>query len=372
MAGIYFHIPFCKQKCTYCDFHFSTSFSAYETEMMDAMARELEMRRPEISQQLNTIYFGGGTPSIAQSAGLEKLLQSVNRYFEISPDAEITLEANPDDIHPENLAAWKQMGINRLSIGIQSFDAPDLQWMNRAHNVDEGLNAVRLAREGGISNISIDLIYGLPEMDQERWKKQLDLAIGLDVKHISAYCLTVEKKTVLDKLVREHKINPASNDMQALHFEILQEKLQAAGFIQYEVSNFGLPGFFSRHNSSYWKGEHYLGIGPSAHSFNGDSRSWNIANNRLYLQSIARGELPLEREKLEARDRFNELLLTGLRTIWGVDLEQLANISPLSPDFERNIKKLSSAGHAHVKNGRLVLTDSGMLYADRIALDFFC
>lgn len=372
MAGIYFHIPFCKQKCTYCDFHFSTNFSAYETEMIAAMARELEMRKTEISPQVNTIYFGGGTPSIAQAAGLAKLLESVYLHFEPGPDVEITLEANPDDIHPENVAAWKQMGINRLSIGIQSFDAPDLRWMNRAHSVEEGLNAVRIAHEGGISNISIDLIYGLPEMDAERWKKQLDLAIKLDVRHISAYCLTVEKKTALDKLVREQKISPASNDMQALHFEILQKKLQTAGFIQYEVSNFGLPGFFSRHNSSYWKGEHYLGIGPSAHSFNSESRSWNIANNRLYLQSIARNELPSESEKLKARDRFNELLLTGLRTIWGVDLEQLKNILPLSAEFERNVKKLSSAGQAHVKNGRLVLTESGMLYADRIALDFFC
>ncbi|MCE3296321.1 MAG: hemW [Crocinitomicaceae bacterium] len=371
MAGIYFHIPFCKQKCTYCDFHFSTSFAAYETQMIGSMRSELEMRQNELNFPLDTIYFGGGTPSIAQMEGLEELLQSARRNFDVAADAEITLEANPDDITAETIAGWKAMGINRLSIGIQSFDAPDLLWMNRAHNVKESLDAVKIAQQGGISNISIDLIYGLPDMDADRWKKQLALALELGVKHISAYCLTVEKKTALNQLVKSKQIKPASNDMQAAHFEILQESLKQAGFVQYEVSNFGKPGFFSRHNSAYWKGEHYLGIGPSAHSFDGKSRSWNIANNRLYMQSIAKNELPLEREILEAKDRFNELLLTGLRTSWGIKLEQLANILPFSSEFERRMKELLSQQQAEIKNGHLILTETGMLYADRIALDLF-
>ncbi|MGV3630063.1 MAG: radical SAM family heme chaperone HemW [Bacteroidota bacterium] len=371
MAGIYFHIPFCKQKCTYCDFHFSTTFAEYETEMIRSMARELEMRKAELNLPLDTVYFGGGTPSIAQTEGLQELLHTVHRNFNLSPDAEITLEANPDDIRPETVAAWRAMGINRLSIGIQSFDAPDLEWMNRAHNVQEGLHAVQIARRGGISNISIDLIYGLPDMDAARWKKQLAMALQLGVKHISAYCLTVEKKTALDQLVRNQKIKPASNDMQAVHFEILQKTLKEAGFIQYEVSNFGIPDFFSRHNSSYWRGEHYLGIGPSAHSFDGNSRSWNIAGNRPYMQHIAENKLPVEREKLEAKDRFNELLLTGLRTIWGVDLKQLKEILEPGSEFDCKIKELSTNGQARIKNNHLLLTESGMLYADRIALDLF-
>lgn len=371
MAGIYFHIPFCKQKCTYCDFHFSTRFYSYENDMLDMMVRELVLRKNEIAGEIETLYFGGGTPSIAQSEGVGKLVSAVREHFSLLPDIELTLEANPDDITPESVRAWKAMGINRLSIGIQSFDEEDLRWMNRAHNAGESLKAVQLTQESGITNISIDLIYGLPEMDEARWNRQLDRALALGVKHISAYCLTVEKKTTLEQLVKQQKIIPANNDMQALHFEILQERLKAAGFVQYEVSNFGLPGFFSRHNSAYWKGKHYLGIGPSAHSFDGQSRSWNIPNNALYIKELSTYALPIERETLAPKDRFNELLLTGLRTIWGVDLEQLGNILPLTTDFERYVKKLSSQGQAEVKSGQLILTESGMLYADRIASDLF-
>ena len=371
MPGIYIHIPFCRQKCTYCDFHFSTNFNEYEKKMIHCLGKEIELRKNELKGKLSTLYFGGGTPSVTRPEYLQELMEQVRSSFELETGAEITLEANPDDMQPESVKAWKAMGINRLSIGIQSFDAGDLLWMNRAHTAEEALEAVKTAQENGISNISIDLIYGLPEMDAVRWEKQLDLALSLNVRHVSAYCLTVEPKTLLNQLVRSKKIIPSSNDMQALHFEILQRKLKDAGFIQYEISNFGLPGFFSRHNSSYWKGEHYLGIGPSAHSFDGKSRSWNIASNPVYMESVAAGQLPLQSETLSPKDRFNELLLTGLRTAWGVDLVQLADILPLTEEFKSKMEELSAQQQAYVKNTCLILSESGMLRADRIALELF-
>lgn len=372
MAGVYIHIPFCKQKCTYCDFHFSTSYQSYREEMLDCELRELEMRKDELSgHEINTIYFGGGTPSLLSGAEIKAFIDRISNLHHLHPDAEITLESNPDDFSEEAVRTWKAAGINRLSIGIQSFDDSDLAWMNRAHSRSESLEALRLAQAAGMNNISIDLIYGLPEMDLTRWEKQLNLAIGLDVKHVSAYCLTVEQKTALDRMVRTKQLTVASNEMQGQQFEMLQEKLSAAGFVQYEISNFGKADFFSRHNSSYWKGEHYQGIGPSAHSFDTLSRSWNVSNNNLYIKQIRQGILPSEREELSAKDRFNELLLTGLRTIWGVSLTQLAQLNPLDDVFKEKVKQLLNQELAHVKKEQLILSKKGMLFADGLAQDLF-
>lgn len=371
MAGIYIHIPFCSKKCTYCDFHFSTSFATYEGKMIEALVSEIKSRSAEINESIKTIYFGGGTPSLLKIQDLKKILETIQAHYQVEKDAEITFEANPENINSENVEAWKEIGINRLSIGIQSFDEEDLLWMNRAHNSNESIQAVKIAQENGISNISVDLIYGLPNMDEKRWSKQIEKALSLEVKHISAYCLTVEEKTKLNQLVLEHKITPANNEMQAKHFEILQKKLKQAGFIQYEISNFGKENYFSKHNSAYWKGEKYLGIGPSAHSFDGLSRSWNISNNTAYIKGIEKQERNFTAEKLSVKDNFNELILTGLRTIWGVNLIQLSKISELTSAFDLKIKKLISDDKAMIKNKQLILTEKGFLFADAIAMDLF-
>jgi oxygen-independent coproporphyrinogen-3 oxidase len=243
MAGIYIHIPFCKQKCTYCDFHFSTSFDSYRIKMLDWMLHELELRKSELKNELiETIYFGGGTPSLLTQEEISSFIQKIRKIHSVCVNVEITLEANPDDIGEESVSSWKKVGVNRLSIGLQSFDDEDLSWMNRAHNSTESLKAVQIAQNAGIINISIDLIYGLPNMNAQRWEKQLEIAIQLNVSHISAYCLTIEEKTVLYKLVQSKKIIPSENEIQAIHFEILQDKLKKAGFIQYEISNFAKEG----------------------------------------------------------------------------------------------------------------------------------
>ncbi|MFN5415729.1 MAG: radical SAM family heme chaperone HemW [Flavobacteriia bacterium] len=371
MAGIYIHIPFCKQKCTYCDFHFSTTFDRYRSQMLKAMLHEIDSRSSELNEKIKTIYFGGGTPSLLKSEEIKEFLIIINSKYELSDDVEITLEANPDDISTDNVKEWVNLGINRLSIGIQSFDNEDLLWMNRAHNAKESLEAVKIAQMNGIDNISIDLIYGLPNMDEKRWKKQIKQATVLNVKHISAYCLTVEEKTKLNQLVKTKAIVPANNEMQAKHFEILQEELKKASFIQYEISNFGIENYFSKHNSSYWKGEKYMGIGPSAHSFDGKNRSWNISNNALYIAGLEKNQRNFTSEELSPKDIFNEYLMTGLRTTWGVNLSKLNAIIPLTDSFNEKMKHLLSEEKAFVKEDNLYLTEKGMLFADAIALELF-
>lgn len=371
MAGIYIHIPFCKQKCTYCDFHFSTTFSNYRDRMIKAMLVEIELRSSEINEEIETIYFGGGTPSLLKANEIDAFLKKIRLLHQVSKEVEITLEANPDDISKATILGWKNSGINRLSIGLQSFDEEDLSWMNRAHNAQESLNAVEVAKTNGIENISIDLIYGLPNMDLSRWEKQINLAFDLGVKHISAYCLTVEEKTALHKFVESKKIIPADNDMQSLHFDLLQKKLKEKDFIQYEVSNFGKENYFSKHNSSYWMGKSYQGIGPSAHSFDSISRSWNISNNLKYISAIELGELPSEKEVLSEKDQFNEALLIGLRTIWGVSFEKLEKLVPLKPYFNSKIIELIQEQKAEIVNENLILTPKGLHFADKIAMELF-
>lgn len=376
MAGIYIHIPFCKQKCTYCDFHFSTTYQEYEQEMIASIGREIELRKEYLTDQtVDTIYFGGGTPSLLNQAQLHYILSTVRQNFPCSEFPEITLEANPDDITEEKARIWKAVGINRLSIGIQSFDNRDLKWMNRAHDSQQALDCIPIAHQAGITNISLDLIYGLPDLSNERWMKQIETALSLNPTHISAYCLTIEKKTALHQLVKQKKLIPAENEQQGEQFEILIKTLKANGFDHYEISNFALPGFISNHNSNYWRGISYLGVGPSAHSYNGTSRSWNIANNPTYIRLLKTKETAafdwFETEELTPENSFNEMILIGLRTSWGVDLTALNEIIKVDSAFNAKVKQYESKGWMFQSNQHLILTETGRHWADAIAEDFF-
>jgi oxygen-independent coproporphyrinogen-3 oxidase len=372
MAGIYIHIPFCKQKCTYCDFHFSTNYQHYQNEMINALVSELEIRKNELAgQRIETIYFGGGTPSLIAPAELQQLIDTVHLHYDCQPEIECTLEANPDDIDATAISQWKAAGINRLSIGIQSFDDRDLSWMNRAHSAAQSLECIRLAHAGGILNCSIDLIYGLPDMDNTRWLEQIHTALSLEASHISAYCLTVEEKTALYRQVQQKKVHVASNEQQSEQFDLLIETLAEAGYEQYEISNFARAGFISRHNSNYWKGIHYVGIGPSAHSFNGKQRAWNIANNAQYMRLIQGGEKWFETENLSDINQFNELILTGLRTKWGVNLTALAEIISLDKTFYGQIEQFIAKKWMVQQADQVILTSEGKHWADAIAQDLF-
>lgn len=341
--------------------------------MVEAIRKEAALNISYISENISTIYFGGGTPSLLSDEEIKSIIGDLRRLFRVDHDVEITLEANPDDISIENLRNWKDAGVNRLSIGIQSFFEEDLQWMNRAHNATQAMNAVKLAQDQGFHNITIDLIYGTPDLTDEKWKQNIETALSLHVPHLSCYALTVEPKTALAKMIATHQSADVDADKQARHFSILTERLSAAGFEHYEISNFALPGFRSRHNSSYWQGKPYLGLGPSAHSFNGKSRQWNIANNSLYVTAIEKGEVPFEEELLTDTQRLNEYIMTSLRTIEGTSLLKIAD------DFGET-KALSIAGSAqkhidlgHLKNTNdvLQLTAEGKFLADGIAADLF-
>ncbi len=314
MAGIYIHIPFCKQACHYCNFHFSTSL-ALQNDFTTALLKEIEWRKTYLDQEtIETIYFGGGTPSLLPDSALRDILDSVYHHFRISPNPEITLESNPDDMQPDRLQIWKDIGINRLSIGIQSFFAEDLTWMNRAHDARQAIQAVEQVRKTGFDHFSLDLIYGLPGLTDEKWEKNLQTAIASGAPHISCYALTVEPKTALFKMIRMKKTADVQPEQQVSQFLSGIEILEAAGYEHYEISSFAKPGNRSRHNSSYWQAEKYLGLGPSAHSFDGRSRQWNISNNALYIKSVKSGELPFESEILQPGDMLNEYIMTSLRT----------------------------------------------------------
>ncbi|WP_264566404.1 radical SAM family heme chaperone HemW [Flavobacterium sp. N3904] len=322
MSGIYIHIPFCKQACHYCDFHFSTSMKKKE-EMVLAIAKELQMRKTEFKNEVvETIYFGGGTPSRLQIADLRLQIDSIYKNYQVAKNPEITLEANPDDLSVEYLIELLKIGVNRLSIGIQSFFEDDLVMMNRAHNSAEAKKCLEEATQY-FDNISLDLIYGIPGMSNEKWKQNIETALSFGIPHISSYALTVEPKTALNKLIQTGKIAKPNDESAQEHFVILVETLEANNFIHYELSNFGKPNYFSKNNSAYWLGKKYIGIGPSAHSYDGISRSWNVSNNSLYLKSIQENKLPNEIEILSIADRYNEYIMTGLRTIWGVDLNRI-------------------------------------------------
>ncbi len=327
MAGIYIHIPFCKQACHYCDFHFSTSLKKKD-EMILALAKEIALRKNEFQKEtVETIYFGGGTPSILAIEDIRFLIDEVYRNYNVVENPEITIEANPDDLTSraqsrELFQEFKEIGINRLSIGIQSFFEEDLKLMNRAHNADEAKKCLEIATQY-FDNITIDLIYGMPNMSNEKWLQNIETALSFNIPHISSYALTVEPKTALQSLIKKGTIQQPSEETAHEHFYLLVEKLQEKGFVHYELSNFGKPNYFSKNNSAYWLGKKYIGIGPSAHSYDGTNRSWNISNNSLYIKFIQENKLPSETEKLTRNDRYNEYIMTGLRTIWGVSLSRI-------------------------------------------------
>lgn len=377
MSGIYLHIPFCKQACHYCDFHFSTSIRRKE-EMLNAMEREIQMRKDELSiagqlkSKIQTIYFGGGTPSLLHPAEIERLVSLIEDNFEIDSDAEITLEVNPDDLESSRIIELSKTPVNRLSVGIQSFRDEDLKFMNRAHDRMQALSSLETACNN-FDNVSIDLIYGVPGLSLEAWKANLNQAFEYPIQHISSYALTVEPKTALDHFIRTGKCKAPDEDQARIHFEMLMEESANQGFIHYEISNFARAGYFSRHNTSYWQGKPYLGIGPSAHSYSGRRRSWNIANNAKYLKGIERGDPDRELETLSETDRMNEMIMTGLRTIWGVSLNSFE--TEFGSQFAKQLITCSDRflreGLLEVESGHLRATKAGFFLIDGIASDLF-
>ena len=372
MAGIYVHIPFCKKRCTYCDFHFSTTFSTYREKLIHAICLELSLRSSELTNvPIQSLYFGGGTPSLLTAEELQSIVHSVRLNYQLLEHAEITFEVNPEDANVDNLKAWKEVGINRLSIGLQSFQASDLSWMNRSHSTDEGEMAVRMAQEQGFDNISIDLIYGLPDLSNEQWLHHLERALQLNVQHISAYCLTIESKTALEHFVNNGKLKRPTEDQQGEQFDLLVRTLKQAGFEQYEISNFAKDQKYARHNSSYWNFTTYVGVGPSAHSFNGNQRRWNIANNSKYYQQVGKDDDWFEEETLSPTEKWNEFFLTGLRTKWGVLNENIEDLGGMTADEHKLLTTYVETGFIFEEEDRLVLTEIGKLQADGIASAFF-
>jgi oxygen-independent coproporphyrinogen III oxidase len=373
MAGIYIHVPFCKQACNYCNFHFSTNLTL-QNDFTAALLKEIELRIPYLnSETVETIYFGGGTPSLLPVSAIGDMLDSLYRNFTIGPYPEITLECNPDDMEPDRLEAWKQAGINRLSIGIQSFFEEDLLWMNRAHDANQAIRSVRFAEAAGFDNFSLDLIYGLPGLTDEIWSKNLHTALSLNPTHISCYALTVEPKTALYKMIHLKKTEDVQPEKQASQFLAGIQILEDAGFEHYEISSFAKPGKRSRHNSAYWLSKKYLGLGPAAHSFDGTSRQWNISNNALYIKSLSAGLLSIESEHLLPRDLLNEYIMTSLRTMEGLDLQHVFTHfgNDKSSMLANNAIKYIRLNQMKHDNEKLVLTTSGKLYADGIAAALF-
>lgn len=365
---MYIHIPFCKQACYYCNFHFATSLR-YKNELVAALLKEIELQKNYLSgEMIETIYFGGGTPSLLQIEEIRSLAKKIRETFPVSKDPEITLEANPDDIIEEKLLGWKKIGINRLSIGVQSFFDDDLKWMNRAHTAQQASENLQLAKKY-FNNITIDLIYGTPILTNERWKQNVDTAVSLKIPHLSCYALTVEEKTPLYKLIREHKTENVSPDKQSEQFLLLMQWLEDTGYEHYEISNFAKPGFRSRHNSSYWQGKKYLGIGPSAHSYDSLTRQWNIANNFFYIESINKHSIPFEKEILFPTQQLNEYIMTSLRTMEGLDLK---NVDEAAGSKLRDAsRKYIDSGLMKLENDFLILTKEGKLLADGITASLF-
>ncbi|WP_409025008.1 radical SAM family heme chaperone HemW [Flavobacterium sp.] len=371
-GAIYIHIPFCKQACHYCDFHFSTSMKKKD-EMVLALSKEIQMRGREFENEVvETIYFGGGTPSRLTIADLRLQIDSIYKNYRVAQNPEITLEANPDDLSEDYLIELSKIGINRLSIGIQSFFEDDLTMMNRAHSSTEARKCLEIATKY-FDNISLDLIYGIPAMSNERWKQNIETALSFGIPHISSYALTVEPKTALSKLIQTGKIAKPNDDLAQEHFQILVETLEENRFIHYELSNFGKENYFSKNNSAYWLGKKYLGIGPSAHSYDGISRSWNFSNNTIYLKALDENKLPSETEILSKTDRYNEYIMTGLRTIWGVSLDRIADEfgNEYLEYLQTQAKKYLVDNLLFIEGTVLKATKKGKFLTDGIASDLF-
>ena len=371
MAGIYIHIPFCKQACHYCDFHFSTSLKK-RTEMVDAICKELLLRKEELEGPFETVYFGGGTPSLLSSEELEKIFDTIFTNFDVIESPEVTLEANPDDLSGNRINEFSNSRINRLSIGVQSFFEEDLKLMNRAHSAKEAEACISEVKKH-FDNYSIDLIYGIPEMTEERWMSNLDKAIQLNVPHLSCYALTVEPRTALKKFIEKGLVPPVSDDLAQRHHQLLVETLEEQGYENYEFSNFGKPGYFSKNNMAYWHGKPYLGIGPSAHSYDGDFRKWNIANNSKYIKAIEAGILPTETERLSNKDKYNEYVMTRLRTASGVVISEVSDLFG-----KEYVHYMLQQARPHINNHLLFsdgdilkATKKGKFLTDGIAADLF-
>ncbi|MCK4344445.1 MAG: radical SAM family heme chaperone HemW [Bacteroidales bacterium] len=368
MAGIYIHIPFCKQLCFYCDFYKSNSLKE-KPQFIKALKHEIELQKNYLEgEKIETIYFGGGTPSVLKGKEINSLFKKLSEIYEITDNPEITLEVNPDDIDKDYVCEIKTTPVNRLSIGIQSFFDEDLLLLNRRHNKRQAINAVKLSQSAGFSNISIDLIYGIPGMSVENWKKNLKQAFEFNVQHISAYFLTIEPGTVMAQLIEKGDVTPLEEEENVEQYSVLLEQMAQNNFIPYEISNFCKEGYFSKHNTNYWKQEKYLGLGPSAHSYNGHSRQWNIADNDKYIQSLKADSLVFEREILDPKRRYNDYILTSLRTMWGVDLKYLEEeFSKESRDYCVSLaKRLLEYGMINIKNESLILTKQGKFIADNI------
>ncbi|RBQ10322.1 radical SAM family heme chaperone HemW [Pedobacter miscanthi] len=372
MSGIYIHIPFCKKACHYCDFYFSTSLK-YADEMVDAICREITMKKDRITGQVGSIYFGGGTPSILSQAALQKIFDTINHTFSVDAGAEITIETNPDDLTSQKLKELKQLPVNRFSVGIQSFYDEDLIWMNRAHQAREAEDCIKRSQDAGFENLTLDLIYGYPLLTNQKWLNNIQKAIELEVPHISAYALTVEPKTALAHAIKNKKQSPVSDNQSAAQFVILMDKLVEAGFEHYEISNFAKPNHYAVHNTNYWKGVDYIGIGPSAHGFNGQNRYMNPANNALYIETLAQHKLPEIVEELSLNDRFNEYIMTSLRTMWGTDLQKIN--ADFGKDFleetKYNLKNFEDKDWLIIDEDKIRLSQNGKLFADHIASELF-
>jgi len=372
MSGIYIHIPFCKKACHYCDFHFSTSLK-YADEMVEAICKEIKMKKDRISGQVASIYFGGGTPSILSQAALQKIFDAINSTFSVDADAEITIETNPDDLTSQKLKELKQLPVNRFSVGIQSFFNEDLIWMNRAHNAEEAEDCIKRSQDAGFENLTLDLIYGYPLLTDIKWLSNITKAIDLQVPHISAYALTVEPRTALAHAIKTKKQKPVNDNQSASQFVILMNKLIEAGFEHYEISNFAKPGCYAVHNTNYWKGVNYIGIGPSAHGFDGRNRYMNPASNSLYIENLESNKLPEIVEELNLNDRFNEYVMTSLRTMWGTDLQKIK--ADFGKEFleetQYNLRSFEGNDWLVISGDKVKLTQSGKLFADHIASELF-
>jgi oxygen-independent coproporphyrinogen III oxidase len=372
MSGIYIHIPFCKKACHYCNFHFSTQLEQIDT-FINALIKEIEIQKDYLNENIETIYLGGGTPSLLNSNHLEIILNAIHKNFRIEAENEFTLEANPDDIDFAKTKMWAKNGINRLSIGVQSFQEEALLWMNRAHNVEQSHNAIRFAQEAGIYNLSSDLIYGTPHLTDHALIKDIEILQQYKIPHISCYALTVEEKTTLFHLIEQNKIQKIDTEKQARHFEIIVDGLSKLGFEHYEISNFALPGHQSKHNSSYWKGKPYLGLGPSAHSFNTHSRQWNIANNTLYIKSLEDKKVPFEIEQLELVTQYNEYMMISLRLLEGFSMAVIESRFGFAYlEHTKTIaKSLLDEGKIEATAQGFTITKNARFLADGIASDFF-
>ena len=372
MAGIYVHIPFCRQACHYCNFHFSTNLTRVET-MVEAICREAQLRHGFLSdQEVSSLYLGGGTPSVLSPGQLRSIVETVDRYYNLKEDKEFTIEVNPDDVEQDLLNAWSGLGVNRLSIGLQSIDNAALQHMNRLHDGQEGVAAVEQARQAGFDNLNVDLIYGVTDDNHSRWARDLEMVRSLRPEHISSYALTIEEKTVFGNWAGKGKLSVVTDDYIAEEYEMAEQAFEDLGYEHYEVSNYALPGKQSAHNSSYWKDKPYLGLGPSAHSYDGTVRSSNVSNNSKYLEALAWSEPPAEVEVLTKADRINEYLLTGLRTKWGISTEGLLERGHKFDDTTLNyLQQLDAEGYASWDDKSLRLTGKGLFLADEICARLF-